>query len=1738
MFNTTSHLHLDDAKRLGESLVADVFLATKKNTGEKFLVKKIRSEFVLDGVIDHLHQQLNQLKRLDVPELLIPQLQLDEHHNLQLIQAYPEGQLLRTWLAGQAQIKTRTVLEIGIALADCVTARHRAALIHRSIKPNNILIQEHPIRIQLVDELQIVDTAQLSQFINNNHYLRETLPYVAPEITGQVRTRIGYYSDLYSLGTVLYECATGRPPFISDDPQSLIHSHLAEEPKPASEHCAQCPAILSEIIATLLRKQPEKRYQSAMGLRADLQACLSTLDESDITPGNPAIPAFQLRQHEISYQISIPSIMVGRGIEQQQLLGEYQRVCSGKLGVVMVAGVSGIGKTRLIQELELPIVAKQGYFTCGKFNQFSSHLPYSTLSSALSRLVRQILTEDSTRISYWRERIQSVLGNSGRLITDIVPDLEILIGRQAELPLLSTMNARARFNDVFSRFLACIAARDHPLVLFIDDMQWCDPATFDFLELIFRTPENYPYLLIIGAYRSNEVDNQHRVNKLERIADQPTLPLLKLQLNALGKAEVNQMVAYILNTFPINTESLASAIESVVGGNPLYVSEGLRWLHENERLSLSDNSTWVWEDDAFVGVDVPRSASTLFEEKLKKCSPGVRDLLATGAFLGAQFEGADLADIAQMTLPELYSTLGEAFDQRILHLDKGRLYFYHDQVQAAAAKYLEGDQPRLRHKLIARTYIDRTRQNDSEESLTRAQLFSIVEHLAAGRGEYESDAQRYEEARFNYRAGMAAMESLALDAANHYLSKSAELCSLSMWDSDYNFMLPLHKNLARAAVINGDQSRANDIVDSSFEYLRNDVDRAEFLHEQSGACAALNDLERAIEAGTEALALLGYALPTQDCDIEKEIIKMQASLYDNNRDIWQQIIETRAVEGRHSILSHVIYGELLGYYYFSGKINMARLLALRAIDFSVSNGVCDFSCYALSCMSYFSCLDHHYPLAYKYEDATLQLAKKYPNTFGVTKAKGSLIWASLHLRHSISEIRIYCRETAIEGIGCGELRYGGLSLVVVQWFAFVQGDNIPQLDSELVTINGFFSQHNLALPFSVGEAVRLSLQPLLENEPSHTGSLNVSKKIQQWQNSNDYLALSCYYTFSGVIAYYHHDFNKAEELFELAKPIISSLSGTIVEKIWFIFKYLIDLKSASTPELDSTLELLNKWSSQGPLLKPYMALIKAESISREGSLRDIRIYYLDAIDSANKEGYLLLEAFLNERLYQCLQESNHHSCEFYRNRANILYQACGVVNRIERTYAIGLPEGLKNPVEPWGDTDEKLDTQFLFESVKTISSELDLNKLMATILSSIMMRLGAKTGYLLTIEDGSLKPLYKGVKQESISVISQHDDDFNIDKLSMAIANYVFNSREKVILGNAAEQGDFITDTTVRDNRLRSVLCLPVIMQTEVLGVLYFENNLIKSVFTENQVIHADVLTTQAAIALQNSKLLHDAISSKNLIKRMNKELESKVEQRTKELQKKQLELSHAGRLASLGELATGIAHELGQPLQIIQLASRIIQEELESDDIDKDVLLPFSRDISKQIERATTIVGNMRAYARNDDNKEVENIDPSVPFRQCLVFFSEQFHQHQINLKLEVEDALPYVMMHSQKFQQIVVNLFSNACHAVEMMSRRNPRDYKKIIIGRLYLKPDQKLVILEVEDNGIGMNEECRQECLKPFYTTKPAEEGTGLGLSIIKDLIDEFDFLLDIQSEPDKGSIFTVIMPASDREQSLIG
>jgi predicted ATPase len=567
---------------------------------------------------------------------------------------------------------------------------------------------------------------------------------------------------------VLFECLTGKPPFLFSDPIAIIHSHLAETPPLVQSLNIEIPEILGKITAELLEKAPEKRYQTAAGLVYDLKQCLKDWQE------HKHIGRFTLKQHDFSNRITIPSLMVGRELEKKQLLDEHQKSCSGLFRSALISGLSGIGKTRLIQELQLPIVKHQGYFASGKFDQFKKHIPYSTLIQALTNLVRVFLTEDSQRVEYWQQRIIHPLGEHGKLMTDLVPELELIIGQQPEVIELPPIEARNRFNDVAGKFIACLASKEHPLTLFIDDLQWCDDATFDLLQRMFDNTLDYPYLYWIGAYRHNEVDASHRLSYLiDRIKGRSPGLLVEIRLSALQRSDVNQMTAYILNTYPSRTEQLSAVIYQTSAGNPLFVNESLRWLHSYKHLHLAEDGAWTWDNEQLRPTRIPDTALDLFKDKIAKQSNVIRELLGISACLGASFNAKDLALVMNVSLPTLFQNLSDAFADNILLREKEQIFFFHDQVQAAAESFLDDVAKQQAHKKIASAFINAIPEHSNIEQLPN--LFSIAEHLLLGREPHQTDASKRQEAEFNYFAGKVAMQALAMENANFFFHQSLQL---------------------------------------------------------------------------------------------------------------------------------------------------------------------------------------------------------------------------------------------------------------------------------------------------------------------------------------------------------------------------------------------------------------------------------------------------------------------------------------------------------------------------------------------------------------------------------------------------------------------------------------------------------------------------------------------------------------------------------------------------------------------------------------------------------------------------------------------------------------------------------------------------------------------------------------------------------------------------------------------------
>jgi len=1446
-------------RKLGESLAAEVFLAKDENRAESVIVKKIRPEFAQDGMKEYLEQHLAYLRQLNIRQLIIPDLQIDNGGVLFLISPCCKGRIFSEWLAKHKKFNTKKVLEIGIALAHCLALRHRGLLIHKGVKPGNILIQDNPVRIRLIDDVRISDNSHFSRFVQTDQYTRGTLPYLAPEQTGRIRLNPAYTSDLYALGTILYECVTGNPPFISHDPLAIIYSHLAEVPPPASELNSDCPAIISDIIAILLEKTPERRYQSAAGLAADLQTCLTSWQKTEHGAFSAFIPFFILKQKDQSNQITIPSIMVGRNQQKTRLMDEYQRVCTGKLGTASISGLSGMGKTRLIQELERPIVAQRGYYTFGKFNQYNRHVPYSTLIEALGRLMRQLLTEDAERMAYWRKHILNGAGENGQLLVEMVPELERLIGRQPEVAPLPPVEAKNRFNNLFCRFLASLACAQHPLVLFIDDMQWCDNATFDLLDLVVSRPGDFPYLFIIGAHRNNEVDEDHRVIQLERKIEASDQPLLKLYIDSLGQHSVNEMISFVLNASTSCTQKLTDIIHPISAGNPLFVNESLRWLHNNNRLLLSENGTWIWDTDDLTDLQLPVSAKALFYDKLKDFPAGVISILSIAAMLGVRFEVKDLALVTQRPQQELYPLLHYVFAQRVLLQDKTTLFFSHDQIQAAAASFLNDEEKQRCHGQIARVFIDELQKKENQKNTTDlsvARLFSLVEHLTAAHTDEADEAELYEEAQFNYLAGVAAMDILALEACDHYLSRSAKLCYDSLWQTDYDFMFPLYKKLARAALVNGDQKRSSETINMLLEHAETNLDRAECLYEQTVACASMGDVRGSIDLARRALNLIGIFLPLSEDEAQSELSSLVKELHQNNRDVWQKIADAPLLRGRRAILEFNLYGEILPSLYGSGQVSMCILMAFRGIKFALQEGVRDLICYFVSVASFYFQQSEYSHFENYYEDLLLKIVKRFPDTFGAVKAMVSSLWTSFHLKYSVPHLVKLCRESMDSALKCGELHYAGLAHCSLVWFEFVQGKQLLRVQDTIEALISFSRINNIAFPLTLGEALQISFAPLCSTDFDES---TIAARLKSWKEQESVVALGCYFVFKGIVAYYNHQYFQAEESLGKGEAYLEGVTNTIVYRLWYLFGYLVDLQRGKKTGTDEYLRKVTDWAAQGPILRPYLAFMQAEVMALQGNLSKTRNIYLDAIDIAHNEQYLFLEAFLNERLGQYLEKENHFSAKTYMDSAILLYQDCGAPGKVVQMNKAGVQ--LHTAAAASETTLEELfdqqpDTRFLISATHAIMQEKDYNLLLQKILSSAMERLGAKTGYLLLYEKNDLLLCAKGKKNIVVKTEIYGERETTAENFCMEIARYAVRLQKPLVIDDAVKEGDFVHYQDVLKYQLKSILCIPLINQNLVLGVLYLENGLIPGVFTRGQVELISMLTAQAAIALEHNLLV------------------------------------------------------------------------------------------------------------------------------------------------------------------------------------------------------------------------------------------------------------------------------------------
>ena len=856
---TLSGYHL--GKTLYEGTRTLVYRGTRTTDSQPVVIKFLRHEYPSFSELVQFRNQYTIAKNLDLPGIVKP-LSLEIHGKGYALVMADEGYIsLGEWQKGEFSMVD--FLTIAIQLAEILHGLYRNRIIHKDIKPANILIHPQTKQVKLIDfslsSLLPKETLQIS----NPNILEGTLAYISPEQTGRMNRGIDYRTDFYSLGVTFYELLTRELPFQSDDPIELVHCHIAKSPmglgngERGTGNGEEIPKVLSEMVMKLMAKNAEDRYQSALGLKYDLEKCLSQWKETQ------DLESFELGERDISDRFIIPEKLYGRKAKVKALLDAFERVARGASEMMLVAGFSGIGKTAVVNEVHKPIVRQRGYFIKGKFDQFNRNIPFSAFVGAFRDLMGQLLSESDANLAHWKAKILHVLGDNAQVIIDVVPELEGIVGKQPPAPELSGSAAQNRFNLLFQKFIAVFTTPEHPLVMFLDDLQWADSASLNLMKVLMGDGES-GYLLLLGAYRDNEVFPAHplmlTLSELEK--EQAVISIITLQ--SLARYHINQLVAETLSCSEELSQPLTELVYQKTKGNPFFTTQFLKGLHEDELITFNLNLGY-WECDLVQVHDVALTDDVVefMAGRLQKLPQITQRVLKLAACIGHQFELETLALVCEDSEEEVAANIWSALQEglvlpvsdsyKFFQGDKHEIQgfeevsvgyrFLHDRVQQAAYSLIRENQKKTTHLKIGKLLLKGVLATEREEK-----IFDIVNHLNFGRSLalVTGEIKRNELAELNLQATRKAKISTAYATAVEYASIGLSLLASDSWTQAYELTLDLHIEAVEVEYLNTNFEKAEQLSEIVIERARDLLDRVKIYTLKIQFFIASNQLSTAV----------------------------------------------------------------------------------------------------------------------------------------------------------------------------------------------------------------------------------------------------------------------------------------------------------------------------------------------------------------------------------------------------------------------------------------------------------------------------------------------------------------------------------------------------------------------------------------------------------------------------------------------------------------------------------------------------------------------------------------------------------------------------------------------------------------------------------------------------------------------------------------------------------------------------
>jgi PAS domain S-box-containing protein len=1383
-----------------------------------------------------------------------------------LVLADPGGELLDRVLERDREqpLDLARLLPVAINLAIALGHAHQRDLIHKDIKPENVLVDDaghvwlagFGIASRLPRERQAPEPPEI---------IAGTLAYMSPEQTGRMNRSIDTRSDLYSLGVTFYQMLTGVLPFAAADPLELVHCHLARQPvAPAARR--EVPEPLSDITLKLLAKNAEERYQTAAGLQADLRRCLTEWQS------HGRINPFPLGTDDLSDRLLIPEKLYGREREVEALLTAFDRVVAqGTAELILVSGYSGVGKSSVVNELHKVLVPPRGLFAAGKFDQYKRDVPYATLAQAFQILVRQILVKSEAEVNHWRRVLLEALGPNAQLIVNLIPEVEFVIGKQPPVPDLPPQEARSRFQLVFRRFLGAFARPEHPLALFLDDLQWLDAATLELLERLVNDPD-VQHVLLIGAYRDNEVSSSHPLMRTLEAIREAGARAQELMLLPLGLDDVGRLVAESMRCEREAAHPLAQLIHEKTGGNPFFTIQFITELEAEGLLRFEPSAAaWRWGVDRIHAKGYTANVVDLMVGKLSRFPNATQESLKQLACLGNSAEFELLRTVYADSKEEMHDHLWEAVRAGLIFRFENSYRFLHDRVQEAAYLLIPEQQRAQTHLRIGRILTQSTPQERLEEA-----IFDIVNQLNRGSALITDAAERERAAGLNLIAGKRAKASTAYSSALKYLHAGRSLLSEENWERNYDLIFSLESLIAECELHTADMVAAEGRLTMLAQRASSRHDFAVVTRLQVTLYTTLDRSDRAIEVFLDYLRRNGTDWsrhPARD-DVMREYNRIWSLV--GNRQI-EDLVDLPLIADPDVLDMLDVFTEIVHPAMFFDE-NLSTLVVCRMVSLCLEHGNCDASCFGYVWFGMFAGPRfNNYKDGFRFGQLGYDLVEERNLTRYQARTYISFGTLTPWAKHAAQGRELVRRAFDVA------YRTGDLTFSAYSWHELITnylavGDPLSDVQSEVEKGLDFVKKAGFGL---VAEncGAQLGLIRTLRGLTSTFGCFDAhdynESDTEHRLASNPVLALAefFYWTRKLQARFFAGDYGSAVQASRKAHELLWPAASQVETgdfRFYAALAHAAAWNSASSEERQKHFAALNDhhrqleiWALHCPAnFETKTALVIAEIARIEGRMLDAEHFYEAAIRSAHDNGFAHCEAVANERASQFyLARSFTKIAHVYLRDARDCYLRWGAdakVRQLEEWYPKIKAEKTSSHTGTILASVEQLDLATVIRVSEAVSGEIEQEKLIDTLMRTAIEHAGAERGLLILVRDGEPRIEAEATTGSGTIEVAVRQTTATPSDLPHSALHYVIRTQERVLLDDASAETVYSKDEYVRRKRSRSVLCLPIVKQTKLVGALYLENNLTPCAFTPDRVTVLQLLASQAAISLENAGLFSD----------------------------------------------------------------------------------------------------------------------------------------------------------------------------------------------------------------------------------------------------------------------------------------